>query len=505
MSVSPNWTVKLAICAAALALAQAQDFGGRGFGAAGQRVKLLPQFDAAGKGYLDAAERKAAREYMATQPRRGGGRFRNSQQGPPAPGPRVTPAQVKNFGSESLYDETVLRTLFLEFEAADWEKEMADFYHTDVDVPAKLTVDGKVYPDVGVHFRGQSSYSTVPEGRKRSLDVSLNYLHGEQRLNGYRSLNLLNANADPTFMRTALFQHVARQYIAAPKANWVRVVINGESWGIYVNTQQINADFTQEWFQSAKGARWKVPGSPAARGGLAYLGEDAATYKGSYELKTKDDPKAWEALIHLCKVLNQTPPAQLEKELEPLLDIEGTLRFLALDKAAINNDGYWVRTSDYGIYLDPKGRFHLIPWDANETFRETEAMARRGGVEIAGGARLDPFTGAEDPQKALLYRLLKAPTLRARYLADLRDIATNWLDWGKVGPLVNQWQSLILADVKSDTRKIFSTESFTKSVTQDDFEPGSGPTAPSSLSLKSFIEQRGSFLLSYPGIRLLEK
>jgi hypothetical protein len=32
----------------------------------------------------------------------------------------------------------VLRTLFLQFEEPDWEKELADFYHTDVDVPAIL-------------------------------------------------------------------------------------------------------------------------------------------------------------------------------------------------------------------------------------------------------------------------------------------------------------------------------------------------------------------------------
>ena len=222
---------------------------------------------------------------------------------------------MKTYTNEPLYDLQTLRTLFLEFEDADWEKEMADFYHTDIDIPARLTVDGKVYPDVGVHFRGQSSYSTVPEGRKRSLDVSLHFMHDDQRLNGYRSLNLLNSNADPTFLRTVLFQYVARQYIPAPKANWVRVVINGESWGVYVNTQQINADFTQEWFKSTKGARWKVPGSPGARGGLAYLGDDPAAYKGSYEIKSKDDPKSWAALINLCKVLNQTPPAQLEKAL----------------------------------------------------------------------------------------------------------------------------------------------------------------------------------------------
>ena len=210
------------------------------------------------KGLPESAERKAAREYLASQPRRGrggfgGGRGFGGPQTPPAPGPSLKPSAVKNYTSEPLYDLQTLRTFFLEFEDADWEKELADFYHTDVDVPAKLTVDGKVYPDVGVHFRGQSSYFTVSEGRKRSLDLSLHMVHAEQRLGGYRSLNLLNSNADPTFLRTALYQYVARQYIAAPKANWVRVAINGESWGVYVNTQQINSDFTQEWFQTHEG------------------------------------------------------------------------------------------------------------------------------------------------------------------------------------------------------------------------------------------------------------
>ena len=508
-----HFGIALAVCAASVAVAQPPNFGGgfggggRSFGGPGQRTQLLPQFDKDGKGYLNAAERKAAREYLATQPRRGRGGFGGNRgfggasQAPPAPGPSLKPSAVKSYANEPLYDLQTLRTLFLEFEAPDWEKELADFYHTDVDIPAKLTVDGKVYPDVGVHFRGQSSYSTVSAGYKRSLGVSLRFIHADQRLNGYRALNLLNSNADPTFLRTALYQHVARQYMPAPKANWVRVVINGESWGIYVNAQQIDSDFTQEWFKSTKGARWKVPGSPGARGGLAYLGDDPAAYRGIYEIKSKDDPKSWAALINLCKVLNQTPPAQLEKALEPILDLDAALKFLALDKAAINNDGYWVRTSDYGIYMDPTGRFHLIPWDANETFREPESMSRRGGMEIAEGAALDPFAGASDPQKALLYRLLAVPSLRARYLADMRDIAVNWLDWSKVGPMVKQWQSLIAADVASDTRKIFSTAAFSKSVTEDNVEPGYGPTAPSSMSLKSFTEQRRAFLLSYPGIK----
>ena len=55
-------------------------------------------------------------------------------------------------------------------------------------------------------------------------------------------------------------------------------------------------------------------------------------------------------------MLNETPPDELEAALEPMLDIDGALKFLALDNALINNDGYWTRASDYSIYQDDKGR-----------------------------------------------------------------------------------------------------------------------------------------------------
>jgi len=523
-------TCVAALFAASIALAQPPDFGfpggfgGRGPGGMGGHTKILEKFDKDEKGYLNAEERKAAREYLSSRQMGGpggpgrGGRGGRRGFGPGGfggeggatvtgkPGPKVSVAEAKKYGNEPLYEPTVLRTFFLEFEDADWDKELQDFYHTDVDIPAKLTVDGKVYPDVGVHYRGASSYMAVPEGGKRSLDISMHLVHDDQRLLGYRSLNLLNSNADPTFMRTALYHYVSRQYIAAPKANWVRVVINGESWGIYVNTQQINSDMAKEWYNTTKGARWKVPGSPGGRGGLAYLGDDIERYKGTYEIKSKDDPKSWKDLANLCKVLNQTAPDQLEKALAPILDVDGALKFLALDKAVINNDGFWVRASDYSIYEEPNGKFHVIPWDANETFREPEMMGGgrgRGGFGGPGGGRLpedatlDPFAGADDPQKALLYRLLAVPSLRTRYLVYMRDIAENWLDWNKLEPIVAQWQGVIAAEVKADTRKIFSTDAFSKAVTVDNFEPGFGPTAPPAMSLKSFVEQRRKFLLNY--------
>src|SRR5206468_3810245 len=100
-----------------------------------------------------------------------------------------------------------------------------------------LTVDGKKYSNVGVRFRGTSSYFTVGAGYKRSFNVSLDFVNRKQRLHGYKTLNLLNSHDDPSFLSTVLYSHIARKYIPTPKANLVKVVINGESWGVYVNAQ----------------------------------------------------------------------------------------------------------------------------------------------------------------------------------------------------------------------------------------------------------------------------
>jgi hypothetical protein len=481
--------------------------GRGGPGGVQQDVKLVKQFDKDGDKRLNTGERTAAREFLAKEkaegrgPRRPGPPGGNREQSDtPLPGPKLTPSQVKRFPDAALYDEKTLRTLFVEFENADWEKELADFYHTDVEVPAKLMVDGKTYEGVGVHFRGASSFFTVGEGRKRSLNLSLDFTHEEQRLGGYRTLNLLNSHTDPTFLRTMFYYQIAREYLPAPKANFVRVVINGESWGVYVNAQQFNKDLTRDWFGSTKGARWKVPGSPRGDGGLAYLGENVAEYKRRYEIKSKDEPSSWTNLIHLCRVLNQTSAEKLESALVPLLDVDGVLKFLAIENVFINGDGYWVRSSDYNLYQDEKGRFHVIPHDANETFRAPEGPGRGTGVPSGKELELDPLVGADDEKKPLLHKLLAVPALKSRYFGHIRAIAERWLDWERLAPLAQQYQALIAADVESDTHKLYSFPAFRKGLTEDVEEQGRrGPRR--SISLKSFVEQRRTFLLNHPEVK----
>lgn len=417
------------------------------------------------------------------------GRGGNTQPSEPAqPGKRISYNDVQYFPDANLYDETVLRTFFFKFDTDEWNDELGDFYRTGFEIAAKLIVDGKVYDKVGVRLRGNTSSSRVPQDRKRSLNISLDYEYGKQQLYGYKTLNLLNAHTDPTFMREMLFNYIARNYLPAAKANYVRVVVNGENWGIYINSQQFNKDFLDDWYGTRKGVRWKAPANPRLSMGLAYRGDSPANYPRQYELlSATDERQAWSDLINLTKSLASSNQENYETVLAPVLNIDRALWFIALENVLIDNDGYWIRASDFMFYQDTNGRFHMVPHDNNETFKTPGGPGFRGGA----GLELSPISGESDDSKPLIRFLFAIPELRARYLAHVRTIAEEWLDWDVLGPVVERYRQLIEKDIQEDTRKLYSYE---------DFVSGLDQGGERLLGLQRFVTERAKGLLNDPNI-----
>lgn len=442
-------------------------------------VALLDRFDRNKNGRVERVERDSARAFLSSHPE-----LRPPMRGQklPAngtPGAKVSPGDVERYPARvSLYAPEAIRTVFITFENSDWEKELADFWHTDVEVPAVLEVDGKKYADVGVSFRGNNSFHMIPDGLKRSFSINLDTWR-KQDLLGHTSLNLLNANQDATFLRSVIYLDLAREYIPAPKANFVRVVVNGESWGLYVNQQTFSKELLREQTGSTAGTRWKSPNNSLG-GGFNYLGEDLAPYRKWYEQKGKDDTTAWRALANVTRILTNTPPTELESALARHMDVDEVLRFLALDIALVNGDGYWNDGSDLNVLLGSDGRFRTLPHDVNEAFR------LRGN-----GAAPDPLVAITDTNKALRSRLLAVPNLRRRYLKYVAEISERQLDWSKFGALMNRYVKLIEADVARDTRK---------TTTLDAFKAGVDTTGNSQTSLRMFVERRRAALLTHPEV-----
>ena len=463
-------------------------FGGFGGGRRGPRPaeKLVKEFDTDEDGKLTGAERQAALEA------RGGGSatlldesslklgVQNDVQASITAVPKGLPP---------LYDPQTLRTLYLRFHHEDWYEQMNTFYRTDIEVPADLIVDGYVYSGVGVHFRGTSSYFTV-DSEKKSFNIAVDYGEDGQRLYGYKTLNLLNGHVDASFLREVLYNQIARTYIPAMKTNFVKLVINGENWGVYINLQQYNRDFLAEWFDTKDGVRWKV--GPGRGGALTYSGDDPETYKETYQLKTSNVENPWEDLIALCKMLDETTSdAELAEKLPSLLNIDQVLWQLAVSNVFMDDDGYIHKGGDYAIYQDLNGRFHLIPHDNNESIRF--ARSGRGGPGGRGpggwswgnltGGMVSPVAHEDNPARPLIHRLLSNPQWRARYLAHLRRVVNEWLDWEVLEPIVKAYMALIDAEVQKDDKKLYGYEEFAKGAPED---------------LKNFITQRRAYLLNHP-------
>lgn len=550
--------------------------GGGGPGGSERESELVPIFDVDGDGVLNDEERQKARVHAkANPPRRGGGpggRRRGpggggpgggGPTGPPKPGEKLKHDEVAHFPAADLYDPAVLHTLFLEFDAEDWEDELADFYRTDVVVPARLNIDGEsLEHPVGLSFRGNSSYFSVSAGRKRSFNLVADAFDDGQRVKGYNTLNLLNGHADPSFIREALFSHIVSRYLPMYKVSLVKVVINGESWGIYVNAQQFNKDYLAEHFDTREGVRWKLPAG--GDGGFRYPGDDRGMYS-NYQLKTGSaGDEAWEHLIALCKTLHDATAENAIETLSPILDVDRALWFLAVDNVFQDGDGYLSRASDFVFYEDPGGRFHILPYDSNETFRasggggpgfggpgggfrgrgpgggfrpppdggprpEGRPGGREGGQRPAPEGRgsperrdpdqpegrrpggdgpgrgnagggdpygREPLLGADDERLPLVKTLLSVPSLRARYLHHVRVISEDWLDWEKIEPVAMQLHELIKDEVSKDTRKLYTTESFQKNITEE--VSGGRRATP---GIKEFVEGRAEFLENHKDLQ----
>lgn len=462
-------------------------FGG-GRGGPRPPEKLVEQFDQDKDGKLTGAEREAA---LST---RGGGNVslisKEALHNGVQTDVQTSLASIPE-NSPSLYNAETLRTLYLRFHHENWSEQMDAFYRTDIEVPAELIVDGKVYPEVGVHFRGTSSYFTV-RSDKKSFNIAVDYGKDGQRLYGYKTLNLLNGHVDASFLREVLYNQIARDYIPAMKTNFVKLVINGENWGVYINLQQYNKDFLAEWFGTKGGIRWKV--GPGRGGALTYAGDDPTAYQETYQLKTNNVENPWEGLIALCKMLDETTSdAELTENLPSLLNIDQVLWQLAVSNVFMDDDGYIHKGGDYTIYQDVKGRFHLVPHDNNESLRfGREGRGGPGGRGPGGWSWGDLTDGMASPvahednaARPLIHRLLSNPEWRARYLAHVRTVMDEWLDWEVLAPIIKEYQTLIDTEVQQDDKKLYGYQEFVTGVPAE---------------LKRFVNERREYLRNHPEI-----
>lgn len=383
---------------------------------------------------------------------------------------------------KGLYDDDSLRRIDLNFKDKDWNLKLLEYHKLKKDLPATLIADGKSYPDVGVRYKGNSSYFLVP-GKKKSFNISMDFTDSSQNLKGYETLHFHNGIFDPSFLKEVFFENLTRKYGPSLQAAFIHLFINGNDWGIYNHIQSPDGEFIKEWFLNNKGSRWRAepPGfenkSPGlgtsiapGRNAMNYLGESQSKYEENYTLKRSKVKDPWDKLRHAFRVLDQSDdPDSLMK----ILDVDRALWFLAKEIVFEDFNGYVVNGGmDYYLYFDEAtGRLVPLLYDNNMVMHSPEA-------------NWNLFMGATDSLLPLCYKLFNIPRFRQRYLSHVRTITRDLFRDSIYEPLIDRYFKLIEHKTYADKRKLMTNYEF---VSAKD-------------SLKTWMKKRRTFILNHPEV-----
>ncbi len=222
--------------------------------------------------------------------------------------------------------------------------------------------------DIGFRLRGNTSrYSN-----KKSFKVSFNTYVSGRKYHGLEKMNLNGEHNDPSVIRSKLCWDLLRDFgIPGSRSSYVRVYINDNYYGLYINVEHIDEEFVDSRFGTQDGNLYKCLW-PAD---LDYLGSDPDNYKLTvgdrrvYDLKTNKQQDDYSDLAHFIDILNNTPDDDFLCEMDKVFNIYDYLKIIAVDIFTGNWDGYIYNNNNFYLYHNTKtGKFEYIPYDMDNTY-----------------------------------------------------------------------------------------------------------------------------------------
>ncbi|HLP33304.1 MAG TPA: CotH kinase family protein [Bacteroidia bacterium] len=368
--------------------------------------------------------------------------------------------------AQTFYQVDSIQTIEITFTQSNWDYQMdtAKAGLEDYIVAAECKVNGVSFQNVGVKYKGNSSYRS--NQTKNPLHIELDYINDKQNYQGYKDIKLGNGFSDPSFVREVLSYEILRNYMSAPLSNYAKVYINGTYYGLYTSSQHIGKDFCKKHFLSSHGTLVKC--NPASvmtyASDLKYRGTDSSLYSNHYEIKSDN---GWKDLIDLCDILNNNTT-----DLEQVMDMDKAIWMLAFNNLFVNLDSYnGGFKQNYYLYKSDSARFASIIWDLNMSFGSFTNVGTGGQQSGTQLQQLSPFVN-NTANWPLIQKVMANPQYKRKYIAHMKTMLEEQVITGKYYTRAQQLQNIINSAVQADTYKFYTSTQFTQNLTAS---AGSGP------------------------------
>lgn len=319
-------------------------------------------------------------------------------------------------------------------------------------VKGEFEFDGKKWSDVGVRFKGNSSYAMAGQTVKKPFKVDFNRYVKGQDFFGMRTINLANNFGEPSQVREALAYSVFRAAgVPAPRTAFVELYLTvpgkyaREFVGLYTLIEQVDKTFLKNHFKNGAGMLAKPEGIQ----NLPYLGPDWQPYAELYRPKDEPSASAKQRLIDFTRLVNFASDADFNRSIGKFLDVDRFLRYVAACSVMVNVDSFVGIGHNYYLYLNPdNNRFTILPWDLNSTF---------GLFPLAGGADAQAAWTIATPyfgRNRLTERLLATPGNEAAFRKHLGELNAKAMPPAKLVAAIDVMQKAVQKVIdKENARK----------------------------------------------------
>ena len=267
--------------------------------------------------------------------------------------------------------------------------------------PATVTVDGELLDMVAVRKKG---FIGSLDAGKPSLKISVDEADPERSFHGLEKITLNNSIQDPSYVDQCIaYALFDRAGMPAPRCNYAHVTVNGQALGTYVHVESVEDELLDHHFGSSSGNLYE-----------GTLSDFLPAWSGTFEKKNNQAAGDWSDIDAVIAAA-AAPDPELLAALDQVIDLDGFIRFWALESLIRHWDGYAGNINNFWLYADG-GRLHFLPWGADQVLFDR-----------------NPVQGDEAPTSVyatgiLAYRLYRHPEGRQRYLAAMRDLLAEVWD-----------------------------------------------------------------------------
>jgi len=335
---------------------------------------------------------------------------------------------------------------------------------SDDTCPATFLADGETYEGARVRYRGQWARSWP----KKPFKI---FLSKEKPYHGYPTLNLNSPWRDPSLLREVLAYHIyAACGAPAPRARIVRLLINGQFEGLYIDVEQPKRQFLSR-IGMPKAAIYKALG----RSNTSDERDLGATprYQAHYEKETRET-EGFDALQKFCRGL--ATAAETPEFFEQHVDVDRLVNYLAAGVLVQNWDCF--NKNHHLVHdVDGSGKWFPTPWDVDRTLGDhwNGSFDAFDLPVFLGTRQLPGVTG----WNRLAEAFLSVPAYRSRFLARLEALIQSEFTPAKLYPVIDRWTSQLATDANVDRAR---------------WRGAPMPFHTGVAQLKGYIENRRAFL-----------